>query len=130
MKEQLWSTGQRTGALFDLIRELQWNDEAARTIRTRHLIPLENDSKEMLVAFRDQLNSIERARERINVASSFAIKADQAGKEVYNQHAYIREDMRRADQELEQSRKQEGAARVQLSSIQALINKANEAGNQ
>ena len=84
----------------------------------------------MLVAFRDQFNSIERARERINVASSFRLKADQAGKEVHKQHGYIREDMRRADQELEQSRKQEGAARVQLPSIQALIKKANEAGNQ
>jgi hypothetical protein len=130
MKEQLWAIARRTGSLFDLINELQWNDEAARTIRTRHLTPLETDSKEMLVAFRDQLNSIERARERINVASSFRLKADQAGKEVYKQHGYIREDMRRADQELELSRKQEGAARIQLPSIQALIKKANEAGNQ
>lgn len=128
MKEQLWTIGQRTTALFDLINDMRWEDQAAKDIRIRHLNTLETDGKAMLTAYRDQNNSLELTKDQLKLAESHRKQAYEAGKNVYRQHGHVQEEIRQADQMFEQSKKQESAARLQLPRIQQLINSANQAG--
>lgn len=129
MKEQLWVLDQRTGILLDLSHDMQWNDEAARNIRTTTLNPLEADSKSMLDAYHNQDSALDTARLHIDKAISQMKQAYETGKDMSRHHQQFTEEMDRTEQELEQAHKQEVRARLQLPKIQQLIAKAYQAGD-
>lgn len=129
MKEQLWSTARRTGELLDLANEMIWDDTAAREIRTRFLNPLEQESKDMLASYRDQYEAIEAARAKISVMQAQQKEADKAGAALEKRHQQVQQELLRAQQEADQSNKQNGSAQALLPRVQTLLDQAATAGN-
>lgn len=130
MRDELFSMGHRTGQLLDLQREMQsyWSDAMSRDIRSRHLSPHENSSKDMLRSLKSQQDALDSSATRLRQAEEQRKEAEKASAHVEQHLKYASGELTRSQRYMDQMKKLEGQGCSQLATAQDFINKANEAG--
>lgn len=131
MRDELFGMGHRTRQLLDLQREMQgfWNDAMSRDIRSRHLSPHENSSKDMLRSLKSQQDALDSSATHLRHVEEQHKEVEKARMNVEQHLKYAASELTRSLKYLDQVKKLESQGRNQLATAQDFINKANAAGN-
>jgi hypothetical protein len=127
MEEELWRLGQQFRVLRELRDDIRgvWDDAAARDINSRQLTPHDEESEQLMHAFRGQKEALAMAQSALFQAETYAVTARGHAMKVLEQHRLANEQTAPAYHEYEQCMNYEGMAQQDFTQVARLLQMAD-----
>lgn len=128
-KDELWEFGKRTEKLQTFLEETKgiWQDEAARTMRTKFLVPQREHAEKAQAAFRQQEEDLQQASTLCHDAEAHPRKLESLHQSVEKAMQVAEQDMKEAQQHSKNALGVRDEAHALFKQIEQAIDDANGA---